>query len=77
MRRRKVQTSKKQQTLEDKLRVEALALRADRARVVPEDWMERSAENQFGSTSYFIDSDDDGADEDKDVASECHAMDWF
>ena len=36
--------------------------------------MERSAENQFGSTSFVIDSDDEGGDDDKDVAAEIHAI---
>ena len=76
VKRSKKETPKKQQTLEDRLRAEALALRFNQARVVPEDWMERSAENQFGSSSYFIDSDDEGADDDKDVAAEIHTMDY-
>ena len=65
--RRKVKKTK--QTFEEKLRAEALALQAEQFRVVPEDWMERSAENQFGSTSFIIDSDDEGGDDDKDVAA--------
>ena len=71
--RREVKKTK--QIFEEKLRAEALALQAaQQFRVVPEDWMERSAENQFGSTSFVIDSDDEGGDDDKGVAAEIHTI---
>ena len=73
--RRKVERrSKEALSFEDKLRAEAVAARAEQFRAVPEGWMERSAENQFGSSAFVIDSDDDGADDDKDVAAEIHAI---
>ena len=54
---------RKKLTFEERLRAQAQELKASQSIPVPEDWMERSAENQFGSSAYVVDSDDDGGDD--------------
>ena len=65
-------------TFEERLRADVREAMSAQGRAVTDDWMERSAENHFGSSAYFApDSDDEGACEEKETAAEIHAIKYY
>ena len=68
----------KKLTLEERLRAEMREAMAAQSRSVTEDWMERSAENHYGSKTVFAaDSDDEGVSDEKETVAELHAIKFY